>query len=56
MIYLYAEHLRSGTYTYTYVMQASYEGSFNVRPARAEVLDRPEVFGRSSGKVFEISR
>lgn len=56
MVYLYAEHLRSGTYTYTYVMQASYEGSFNVRPARAEVLDRPEVFGRSSGKVFEISR
>ena len=56
MVYLYAEHLRSGTYTYTYVMQASYEGSFNVRPARAELIERPEVFGRSSGMKFEVSR
>ncbi|MBS8121522.1 alpha-2-macroglobulin [Candidatus Vampirococcus lugosii] len=55
MIYLYADHLSAGTYTYTYVISASQVGEFNLRPAVAELIERPEIWGRSSGMIFEIN-
>lgn len=51
---LYAHHLNPGTYTYTYVMRASYSGTYVSKPATAQLFDTPEVWGRSAWWIFEI--
>ncbi|MDD5770069.1 MAG: alpha-2-macroglobulin family protein, partial [Candidatus Gracilibacteria bacterium] len=53
-VYLFAKHLNAGTYKYTYVLQASHIGEYNLKPAVAELLDKPEIWGRSSGGKFEV--
>jgi uncharacterized protein YfaS (alpha-2-macroglobulin family) len=53
-IYLYAKHLNAWIYKYTYVLKANHVWSYNLRPAIAELLEKPEIWGRSSGGKFEI--
>ena len=44
----YATFLPGGTYEYTYLARATTPGEFVVPPTRAEEIDAPEVFGRTS--------
>lgn len=55
-VVLFATYLAKGTYQYTYLMRASLPGSFQVMPATAYEMYFPEVFGRSAGRRFEITR
>ncbi len=43
----FATRLWAGTYTYSYIAEATIPGSFVVPPAVAEEIFNPEVFGRS---------
>jgi len=53
-VYLYAKHLNAWSYKYTYVLKANYVWNYNLKPATAELIDRPEIWGRSSWGKFEI--
>ncbi len=53
---LFATSLPRGTYTYTYLARASAPGTFQVLPATAYTMYAPEVFGRSAGAQFTVSR
>ncbi len=52
----FASYLPAGTYEYTYVMRPSIAGQFKVMPASADQTYFPEVFGRSAGESFTITR
>jgi len=52
----FASYLPAGTYEYTYVMRPSIAGQFKVMPASADLTYFPEVFGRSDGTSFTITR
>jgi uncharacterized protein YfaS (alpha-2-macroglobulin family) len=52
----FASYLPAGTYEYTYVMRPSIAGQFKVMPASADLTYFPEVFGRSAGEMFAITR
>lgn len=54
MVYLYANHLTPWTYKYTYVLKASYSWTYSLKPATAELLDKPEIWWRSRWYEFEI--
>ncbi len=47
--------LPAGSYQYTYYLQTSIPGEFQVMPAMAYQEFFPEVFGRSAGSLFAIS-
>jgi uncharacterized protein YfaS (alpha-2-macroglobulin family) len=51
---LYAGYLPSGTYTYTYLAQATVPGAYAVPPTRATETFFPEVFGRGAGQSFSV--
>jgi hypothetical protein len=53
---LFATNLPAGTYEYTYQIRAGIDGTFNVLPARAEEMYFPEVFGRSDGSQFVVTK
>ncbi len=53
-VMLFAEHLYKGTYKYTYVIKLNHKGEYHHRPAVAEELKKPEIWGRSWGEKFEI--
>lgn len=53
-IELYAKHLNAGSYKYTYVLKANHIWNYNLKPATAELLEKPEIWGRSNGGKFEI--
>ena len=53
---LFSTYLSRGTYEYTYLMQATTVGRFQVRPTVAYEMYFPEVFGRSAGGRFEVSQ
>ena len=53
-ILLYTRDLEAGTYTYTYKLRAAAPGSFVLRPAQAEEMYSPEVFGRTVGGTVEV--
>ncbi|MGQ9666854.1 MAG: alpha-2-macroglobulin family protein, partial [Anaerolineae bacterium] len=55
-VVLFATYLAKGTYQYTYLIRASLPGSFQVLPATAYEMYFPEVFGRSDGQRFPITR
>jgi alpha-2-macroglobulin len=55
-ISLYAHALPPGTYEYTYLAQASTAGRFDVAPTSALETFFPDVFGRSAGTVFTVTR
>lgn len=49
-----SEYLPAGTYQYSYNLQPVIPGQYQVNPATARQEFFPEVFGRSSGFLFEI--
>ncbi len=51
---LYAYFLPPGTYTYTYLAQATVPGRYGVAPTHASETFFPEVFGRSAGQSFVV--
>ena len=51
---LYAPMLRPGVYTYRYRLRAVAPGDFVLRPARAEEMYAPEVFGAGAAGRFTI--
>jgi hypothetical protein len=53
-IYLFANHLMPWNYTYTYVLKANHIWNYSLKPAIVELLDKPEIWGSSSGGKFEI--
>lgn len=53
---LFASYLPAGTYEYTYVTRPSIAGQFKVMPANASLTYFPEVFGRSDGGLFTVTK
>lgn len=53
-VYLYAKHLNAWSYKYTYVLKANHIWNYNLKPATAELIDKPEIWGRSNWWKFEI--
>ncbi len=53
---LFATWLPRGTYQYTYQMRASVPGRFLTLPATAYQMYFPEVWGRSDGGAFTITK
>jgi len=53
---LFATYLPRGTYEYTYLIRASLPGKYQVIPTHAYEMYFPEVFGRSDGGVFTITK
>ncbi|MCZ2112785.1 MAG: Ig-like domain-containing protein [Anaerolineae bacterium] len=51
-----SQFLPAGTYQYTYYLQANIPGTYQVMPATAREQYFPEVFGRSEGDIFTITR
>ena len=51
---LYADHLSKWTYTYTYVLKLNHKWVYHNRPAIAEEIKKPEIFGRTKWWYFEI--
>ena len=51
---LYAPGLRPGVYSHSFRLRAVARGKFLVKPARAEEMYSPEVFGRSAAAFMEI--
>jgi len=50
----FADRLGAGVHEYSYIARATTPGTFVVPPARAEVTDAPEVFGRSASTIVTI--
>jgi hypothetical protein len=53
---MFATHLPRGTYHYTYLARAVTPGTFQTLPATAYQMYAPEVFGRSKGTSFVVTR
>ena len=53
-VFLFADELPSGVYTYEYLARATLPGTFLWRPARAYEMYFPEVFGNTESAVMEI--
>ncbi|MBI9051437.1 MAG: Ig-like domain-containing protein [Anaerolineaceae bacterium] len=49
-----AEYIPAGTYTYTYLVRASFPGTYNVIPPVAQEFYFPDVYGRGEGSQFVI--
>jgi hypothetical protein len=53
-VVFHSEFLPAGTYQYTYLLQATIPGEYQVIPATARQEFFPEVFGRSDGSLFSV--
>jgi alpha-2-macroglobulin len=53
---LFATRLSEGAHVFSYLARATTAGTFNVAPVHVEEMYEPEVFGRSTGVVVEVSR
>ena len=53
---LFATWLPKGSYEYTYQIRTGLAGSFQVMPSVASQMYFPEVFGRSDGLLFQITK
>ncbi len=51
-----SEFLPAGTYQYTYTMNMTIPGRYQVAPTTARMEFFPEVFGRSAGQIFSIDQ
>jgi uncharacterized protein YfaS (alpha-2-macroglobulin family) len=49
-----SEFLPAGTYQYSYTLQTTIPGTYQVNPTTARLEFFPDVFGRSNGFLFEI--
>lgn len=52
---LYADYLPSGTYQFTYTLNASLPGTYNVIPPHAQAFYMPDIYGRGDGGSFTIT-
>ena len=53
-VVLSAEYLPAGTYTYTYLVRATFPGTYNVIPPVAQEFYFPDVYGRGDGSTFTV--
>jgi len=53
-VFMFAEKLYAGTYTYKYVLKLNHNWKYHNKPARAYVLDKKEIWWRTKGWFFEI--
>ncbi|MBP9501097.1 MAG: Ig-like domain-containing protein [Candidatus Promineofilum sp.] len=51
-----SQFLPAGTYQYSYYLQSNIPGTYQVMPATAREQYFPEVFGRSEGMIFTITK
>lgn len=51
---LYADYLPAGTYVYTYQIQASLPGLYQVIPTQAYTFYVTDIFGATAGTSFEV--
>jgi uncharacterized protein YfaS (alpha-2-macroglobulin family) len=54
-VFLFAEHLPAGVYSYDYLVRATTPGTFHDRPARIFEMYMPETFGQTGGSWFTVS-
>ncbi|MBU6323287.1 hypothetical protein KGQ55_01205 [Patescibacteria group bacterium] len=55
-LFLFAEDVAPGTYSYEYYVRATTAGTFRHLPALASDLYYPEDFGRTAGSLFTVSQ
>lgn len=55
-LFLFAQDLSPGAYTYEYYLRATTPGTFSHLPAVASDLYFPENFGRTAGSVFTVEQ
>jgi alpha-2-macroglobulin len=55
-VHVFATRLGEGTHEYTYVLRATTAGMFMAAPAHVEEMYEPEVFGRTSSSIVEVTR
>jgi uncharacterized protein YfaS (alpha-2-macroglobulin family) len=55
-VVLFATRLPKGSYEYTYMIRTGLAGTFKVMPTVGNEMYFPEVFGRSDGMVFTITK
>jgi len=55
-VVLFATRLPKGSYEYTYLIRPGLSGTFKVMPAVGSEMYFPEVFGRSDGALFQITK
>jgi len=53
-VFVFADEVRPGTYTYEYTLRALVPGTYRHMPASVSEMYTPEVFGRSEGGSFTI--
>ncbi|MGA9533887.1 MAG: Ig-like domain-containing protein [Anaerolineales bacterium] len=53
-IYLFADYLPAGTYSYVYRLHASFAGTYRVLPARSWLVYFPQVYGQTAGQLLSI--
>lgn len=53
-VLLFSDHLPPGVHDYSYVARATTAGTFVLKPATAEGMYQPAVFGRSDGGTFWV--
>lgn len=51
-----ASYLPRGTYEFVYTMRATVPGVYNVIPTTAREQYFPDVYGRSAGQIFTVTR
>ena len=54
-VFLFADELPAGVYTYEYLVRATTPGRFRERPAKAFEMYFPETFGQTSGGWVEVN-
>ncbi len=55
-LFLFAQSLSPGTYSYEYYVRATTPGTFSHLPAVASEMYFPENFGRTAGSVFTVEQ
>ena len=55
-LFLFAQHLSPGVYTYDYYIRALVPGTYQELPAVVKEMYTPENFGRTKGSVFTINK
>ncbi len=55
-VFMFAEELPPGVYTYEYLVRATTPGKFRERPAKVWEMYFPEVFGQTEGKWIQINQ
>ena len=55
-VFLFKENLTPGVYEYEYYVRALVPGTFQHLPAIASEMYFPEVFGRTEGNTFTVTK